>query len=408
MMSGTRILFLSELFYPHGSGGELATFLYAKLLSKAGFNVVVVTNRFVSESQISKDENLIVYRLPLFEESKGNKYLMLQRFDILVSGFMKKLIKWADLVYIPRYWYSVIPLAKAYGRPVIVHLHGYLPICPLSISYDISKNAICNRNFLCSTRCIHMFDRASGRSLAESLKSLFLNTILKPFFASTLNLSDAIICVSKSQRNILIRRAPSLRAKTHVIYNPLPELPYTDIEGNGFGYFGGSHPLKGFHVLCRALAYARANEGNIALMVHAAGVENGTLNHSKWMERLGIISYKRLDRIQVEKIYSQIRGVVIPSLLPETYSYVACEASLKGRVVIASDIGGIPEVLNGCPGAFLFRAGDYKQLADKMIAVKDLSRETVADLGLRNREVILKKFDNRQIIGEFTNLLLTL
>jgi hypothetical protein len=63
--------FLSELFYPHGSGGELATYLYARLLSKADFNVVMVTNRFAGESQFSKEGNLTVYRLPLFKARAG-------------------------------------------------------------------------------------------------------------------------------------------------------------------------------------------------------------------------------------------------------------------------------------------------------------------------------------------------
>jgi hypothetical protein len=52
-----NILFLSELFYPHGSGGELATYLYAKLLSEAGINVIVITNRFAGEPDVSKKEN---------------------------------------------------------------------------------------------------------------------------------------------------------------------------------------------------------------------------------------------------------------------------------------------------------------------------------------------------------------
>jgi len=46
-----NILFLSEWFYPHGSGAELATYLYAKLLNEADFNVVVTTNRFAGERE---------------------------------------------------------------------------------------------------------------------------------------------------------------------------------------------------------------------------------------------------------------------------------------------------------------------------------------------------------------------
>ena len=55
-----NILFLSELFYPHGSDGELATYLYAKLLSQKGFNVKVVTNaRAAGQYNRARDESLL-------------------------------------------------------------------------------------------------------------------------------------------------------------------------------------------------------------------------------------------------------------------------------------------------------------------------------------------------------------
>ncbi|MHA1832377.1 MAG: hypothetical protein ACTSV7_00160 [Candidatus Baldrarchaeia archaeon] len=85
-----NILFLSELFYPHGGGAELATYLYAKLLSKSGFNVVVITNKFKSENDASREEGVNVYRLPLFYGVGGDKYSILARFDVLSSSFMKK------------------------------------------------------------------------------------------------------------------------------------------------------------------------------------------------------------------------------------------------------------------------------------------------------------------------------
>lgn len=42
LVSRMNVLFLSELFYPHGSGAELATYLYADLLSKSDFNFRVI------------------------------------------------------------------------------------------------------------------------------------------------------------------------------------------------------------------------------------------------------------------------------------------------------------------------------------------------------------------------------
>jgi hypothetical protein len=101
-MSGKiHILFLSELFHPHGSGGALGTYLYAKLLSKSDFDVIVITSRFDREPLISKNEEFTIYRLPSLKV-KSAKYSTLLRFDVLLSDFMRKMIKWADVVYVAR------------------------------------------------------------------------------------------------------------------------------------------------------------------------------------------------------------------------------------------------------------------------------------------------------------------
>lgn len=75
--------------HPHGRGAELATRLYAKLLTEAGFGVIMVTNKFAGELDVSKNRNLIVYRLSLFKEGESVKYSVSRRFDILLSSFMR-------------------------------------------------------------------------------------------------------------------------------------------------------------------------------------------------------------------------------------------------------------------------------------------------------------------------------
>ena len=136
---------LSEIFYPHGGGAELATYLYAKLLSKTpGFKVTVVTNQFSGEPAFSEDEGFAVYRLSSLLGGESIKYSVLQRVDVLLTTFMRKLIKSSDVVYIPRFWFSAIPLAKSFGKSVITHLHDYIPICPLAVRYDSTNNTVCH------------------------------------------------------------------------------------------------------------------------------------------------------------------------------------------------------------------------------------------------------------------------
>jgi len=392
---------LSELFYPHGSGGELATYLYVELLRKARINVVVVTNRFVGEPEVSRSENLIVYRLPLFNETKGVKFLVLRRFDVLISSYMRKLMKWADVVYIPKFWFSAIPLTKAYKKPVIVHLHGYIPVCPLSTLYDSSKDEACKRKGgHCSLHCIYLSERTHDRSLIQTLASTALNSTVRYYFDKCIKLADAVICVSKDQKDLIVKRDASLYPKIRVIHNPLPELSPVEVKGDGFGYFGGPSIMKGFGVLCRALSFLNCS----SLVVHAANFPVSKEGLMKSLRRFGIVTYRRLGYGEQQILYRKIRGVIIPSIEAETSSYILCEAILRGRIVVASDIGGIPEQVEGCEGVFLFTPGDFSQLAENIAYVRSLNREVAVDFGLHNREVFTSRFSNQKTLRNFMGI----
>jgi len=396
-----NILFLSELFYPHGSGGELATYLYAKLLSKADFNVIVVTNRFAGEKEVSKEGNLIVYRLPLLKGSESVKYEILKRFNVLFSSFMKKIMRWADVVYIPRFWYSAIPLAKAYGKPIITHLHDYIPICPLAVLYNIPKSEPCNFNgLLCSVRCIYVYERSQMRRLIETLMSSGLNFSVGRLLGKMVALSDAIICVSHAQKNIIVNKLPFLKEKIHVIYNPIPDLHETEIQGNDFGYFGGPNPLKGFYVLLRALNHPNQKQ----IKVHATNFNSKESWSIISQHYTNVILYPRLTGNLYEKLYKEIRAVVVPSISHEPSPYVVAEAILRRRLVVASAVGGIPELVEDCKGVFLFERGNFRELAERLKHISELSKETVEDLGSNNKEVLTQKLSNEASLRNFIAL----
>jgi len=398
-----NVLFLSELFYPHGGGAELATYLYANLLSREDFNVVVVRNKFAGDTEVSKNGNLTTYRLSLLK-NESVKYSMLKRFDVLFSSFMRKLMKWADVIYIPRFWYAGILLAKAYGKPVVTHLHDYIPLCPLATLYNASKYAVCNSNgLLCSPRCIYVFEKTQGRGFTETLTSTALNSTLGRYFGKFVKFSDAIICVSKAQRDIIIKGEPSVRDKTYVIYNPLPELSDTEMEGDDFGYFGGPNYLKGFHILYQAMRHIK-HTNRRGTKIHATKFANSPKQLAKSLDGLGILLHERLDKDEYEKLYRQIRAVIVPSIWPEPWPYVVVEAITRGRFVIASSIGGIPEQLEGCKGALLCEAGNYEQLAEAIEFAGGLKIENMTDLGLQNKETFLKRFDTETTVRRFISV----
>ena len=392
------------MFYPHGGGAELATYLYAKLLSERGFNIVVVTNRFNGEPAVSETGNLTVYRLSLFKESSSVKYSILFRSGYLLSGFIRKLVKWADLVYIPRFWFPAIILAKACKKPVVTHLHDYIPVCPLSNLYDVSEETICtHKGAFCSPKCVYVYERTSRRSLKEVLYSVLLNSALGSYFHRIVALSDAIVCVSTAQRNLIVSNHADLVAKIHVVYNPLPNTSPAKVRGNDFGFFGGPGHMKGFHVLRKAATIVKTVK---PVMIHATKFPDAN-NHSVSLSDLGILTYGKLNKEEYETLYTQIRTVVVPSVWAEPLPYVVSEAAMSGRIVIASSVGGIPEQAAGCEGVFLFEPGDYKALAERVLFVAGLSEKECVELGMKNREFLAERFNNEKIVDEFCRLLET-
>jgi len=399
-----NVLFLSELFHPHGGGAEYATFLYAELLSQAGFNITVVTNRFSGEPEVSRHRKMTVYRLPLLGKGGSVKYAILKRFDVLFSSSMRKMMKWADVVYIPRFWFSAIPLAKAFGKPVIMHLHDYISVCSLAVLYNAIDAKACDcRSIFCSPRCIYIHEKTYGRNAKETLISVLLNSSVGRYLPKIVELSDAIICVSKSQRNIIAEKEPSLLKKLHVIYNPLPKLSFVEIKGDDFGYFGGPNVLKGFRVLYQALLNLNHVSSRL-IRIHSTQFQFYNEQIVRALSESGFLLYSKLDKNELDKVYENIRAVVFPSIWYEPWPYVVVEALIKGRFVIASRIGGIPEQVNGCKGVILFEAGNPNELADAMSLVASLKREEIVDLGFKNREAFLRRFDNESTIKSFIGL----
>ncbi len=391
-----NILFLSELFFPHGGGAELATYEYAKLLNKNGVNVIVVTNRFSAESNFSENHGVAIYRLPLLKGNSAVKFQMLLKFDVAFSGFFRKLFKWADLVYIPRYWFSAIPIAKAYGKPVLVHLHDHVFVCPVSGTYNVSKGEICQLRH-CSQKCIYTYEQNMGHSLKSALASTLLNSTLGTQLRRLIALSDGIICVSNSQKNTIASKFPSLREKISVIYNPMPEFDFTKIQGDDYGFLGGSNPIKGFESLRCAFAQIK---GDIYVKLHATNFAS-PVPKSELMRHAKIVYYEKLTSAPLNELYTKVRAVIMPSLCSEPFPYVLCETILKGRLVITSNVGGAPEIAGSCKSAFFFKPGNCRELAEKIECVSSLSREIANDLAAQSRKSFLEKFDNDVTLNNF-------
>jgi len=390
----------SELFYPHGGGAELATWLYSKLLAEEGIKVTIVTKQFPEEPAIeSINSNLTIYRLPI-NFMFGSRYHTLANIGMLANSFINKLISQCDIVYVPCLWYSVIPFARWHNKPVVVHLHNYSIVCSTSLMFDFAEFKI-KPSSLKSYVIHETIER--NRSPTSVATSSLMNEFAGQFYNRMGLLGDILIFVSNAQRSLVISNVPSLKEKSCMIYNPIPNIPIVTAENSGIGYFGGRNFIKGYNIFLKTLRAIQcySKEVKTYLTMTANEQVSVQLDNGVTMNFL-----PRLPEVQLISLMKQLSIVVVPSLWPEPAPYSLVQSMLLGKLVIASDIGGMPEILSGASsGIKLTQPGDHKEIAEGLCSFLSLPIEEANELGFKNREHILRKFNNKTAVCSFISVL---
>ncbi len=81
------------------------------------------------------------------------------------------------------------------------------------------------------------------------------------------------------------------------------------------------------------------------------------------------------------------------SIEPEAFGRVSVEAQSMGVPIIASDIGGSRETIINEKTGFLFKSGDPKSLAEKILMIMSKDYNLLKNIGFEGRQNVIKKFD---------------
>lgn len=209
--------------------------------------------------------------------------------------------------------------------------------------------------------------------------------------------ADAVVACSQSLLNDALAIGGDLfSGRAEVIYggvtkNWLAETAPT-AESDYLLAVGQLRVIKGFDVLIRAFrAVSRRFPGLRLCLAGEGPLQNGL---HELAARLGIeekVEFKgHLGRSELRDIYRGARMCVIPSF-NEGLSLVALEALALGKAVVASRVGGIPELIDSGENGLLVEAGNSRQLADTIMDL--LSRpEEALRLGANGRARVLDRF----------------
>lgn len=189
---------------------------------------------------------------------------------------------------------------------------------------------------------------------------------------------DLVIFPSTYLRNEYLRRGFFRNSRVEVIPNPAPLLATIERSGRHPGplnllFVGQLEEHKGIRFLLNTFEdldipanLIIAGEGTLRPLVEKKSKERKNINY------LGYIS---LD--QLANCFNVADALVVPSLCYENSPTVIYETLQSGVPVLASNIGGVGELVEDSLNGFLFTAGSRQDLM-RVIKKLDERKETLA------------------------------
>jgi len=191
------------------------------------------------------------------------------------------------------------------------------------------------------------------------------------FHYTTILFSTHTICVSDAVRND-IRSMPFVQKKLVTIHNgisPTPLLSKEDARNQltpqstatrWVGTIAELHPTKQLDVLIEAFAKLPATDTQ--LIIIGEGTERARLESS--ILKLDIVDRVHLcGHVSQANTYLRAFDVFVLPSRSEALGYVLLEAGIAGTAVVASRVGGIPEIITDSVTGTLVPSGDVSALA---------------------------------------------
>jgi glycosyltransferase involved in cell wall biosynthesis len=161
--------------------------------------------------------------------------------------------------------------------------------------------------------------------------------------------------------------------------------------------------LKGLPLILEAAKTLQMDGYNFRLRFIGDGPEQAKLK--RLTESLDLENYVEFTGFMTgpafQAMMKDVAAVLMPSVWEETAGLAAIEQMMRGRLVIASDIGGLGEVVDDC--GLRFPAGSTAALAECMRSVLD-HPESVIRKGDDARRRALDLFAERRMLQEHFDL----
>ncbi len=383
-----KILLINKYHFLKG-GAERAYFDMARILKEHGHEVAFFSMQHPNneptywEKYFVESVDYITDNLSLFQKLRMAARIIWnqeanQKLGLLLQEFHP------DIAHAHNIYHQLSPsilwTLKKQGVPIIMTLHDYKIISP-NYSLFVRGNIWEHTS---GTRCL--IDRCVKDSYAKSLVCALEQWIHR--FIGSYALVNLFISPSQFLKEKFL--ANGFGSQIEHVPNCLQEkttLPEIQKRNHHFLFFGRLSPEKAVDVLIRAFALLPeemtldlVGDGPDRAQLEALTVSLGLTERVHF---LGARFGKELEQLKQEAF-----AILIPSVWYENFPYVIIESLQSGCLLIAANIGGIPERIRDTHNGFLFGAGNVESLIAviqklhryNLETIRKNARESVDDL----------------------------
>jgi glycosyltransferase involved in cell wall biosynthesis len=309
-----------------------------------------------------------------------------------------RLIRWCNVVSLAGPALAPLFLARLVRKPLALEHHTYQAVCPNGLLVYQPDGSMCPGHFQAHRywkcfrcqNCEKGFLRGGKELLAMVPRYWLSRSVAKN--------------IAVSHRAGEVVALPRSMVIYHGVADPLGNYGVAQAPRNSswricFAYVGRFVPEKGIPTLLHAAGLLRREGHEFDVRLVGDGPERAKLEAIIRQEQLancvrftGFLTGKALA-----DMLSDVNIVVVPSVWEETAGLAAIEQMMRGRLVIASDVGGLGEIVGDA--GLKFTPGDAHALADCMRIVLQ-ERSVIDSYGRRAHERALQLFVRDRMVQE--------
>lgn len=300
--------------------------------------------------------------------------------------------------------FSVVEILKKHKIPIVMTIHDLIFACPnytMLCHGEVCEKCVEGSIVNCViNKCVK--DSVS-KSILAGAEKLYL---LRKHYYDEIDLYITECNFYKK----MMEKSRITKSRIITMSNFLPidqKYGYKKDHNDYLLYFGRFSDEKGILTLLKA---HKRSECKYRMIIVGKGPSTGKM--SEYIRQNDLTNIELPGAIygkEMENLVEKAKMVIVPSEWYENCPYAMLQAMARGKIVIASRTGGLPELIDDKKTGFLFKPGDETDLLEKIEYVMEMD---AAEYDAMSEAIAERAYEDHywksyfvKLLGEYSSLI---